>query len=268
MNYLTFILILSCSLAGLGQSTFIKNGRACLAATDSLYTFVRENHLKGDLSLTNDSLQKIREIIAYHLADQNKNRADTFQESLILDQTATYLMQHTSKIKTLRQEQRYNLNKRIDHIIINPTRSFGLTETYTFTIPLIKRKGVIHRNEEPGTNEFNLYQGKHQPRPNKKDQETQEEIPVPALSYENLNALVLLQMKRIGLIRMLQGNTVSSFGLQLELDSRSLKLNRTPVLKVIIILGIKRSSYKGRRSFQRKLQRAGEKAAKKEDEQE
>lgn len=179
------------------------------------------------------------EKIINHLLVHYQKGKNQLKQSLVLNQLAQYNLLKLKKVKIRKIKNIGSLNKKNRQIIRVSKCSYGLIQTYTFTIDLIKLNKAFHRNEKSGTNEFNLYEGKNKP-PRVDGEDEPQETPLESISYKEIQQQLDKIFKRIKIVKDLNSKNVKAFGYKIHIDPQSLKFARVPKVKVVLILGISR----------------------------
>lgn len=249
-----FVFISSLSFS---QGEFIREARYQLPRKDSLYTFEAGLPVSGKCDYHSDSTVQIELMINRLLQKGNRNRADTLKQSLVLTQLSTLCVKRIHSIMPVKAKRKRSLEKRIRRIFFGSNCSFGLIETISFEIPLLKSTSHFYYNKKGPDGGFNLYKGKRKPRATKENPEP-EEMALKAYSYEEIQAHIRKQFSRKRVFRHLSEKNISAFGYYIELDQSTVQKNKIPQLKVLLILGEKRFSYKQRKSFNKKTSSVSE----------
>ncbi|AEA44744.1 hypothetical protein [Fluviicola taffensis] len=243
--------IITASSLSYSQSEFIQEARYHLPRKDSLYTFKTAIASADKHDYYSDSTIQLELILNELLRKGNRNRADTLKQSLVLTQLSTLCVKRIHSITPLKVKQKRSLEKRIRRIFFGSNCCFGLIETISFEIPLVKSKGHFHYNKKGADGGFNLYEGKSKPKATKENPEPNE-IPLETYTYEELKGLIQIQFNRKKVNRFLAEKSIAAFGYYMQLDESTIQKNKIPTVKVLLILGMKRFSYKQRRSFHKK----------------
>ncbi len=231
------------------QSGFIQEARYHLPRTDSLFSFHTGFNPAGTYDYFADSTGNVELLLNELLVKGNRNQADQLKQSLVLTQLATLCVKRIHAIVPEGSKRKESLEKRIRRIFFGSSCSFGLIEVISFEIPLVRKSARnFHYNRNGPDGGFNLYAGKSKPKPTKHDPEPEEKA-LERYTYEEIRQLVKTQFNRKQVNRHLAEKTVSAFGYYLQLDQSTVNCNRIPKLKVLIILGEKRFSYRDRRKF-------------------
>lgn len=249
MKSAVLLLTLLLTRITLAQGEFIREARYHLPRKDSLYGFETAFSAGGEYDYYRDSTLNLERMVRALLQKGNKNRTDTLKQSLVLTQLATLCVKRIHTIMPVKIERKHRLEKRIRRIFFGSSCSFGLIETIAFEIPIVKEPfGYFHYNKKGAAGGFNLYKGKSKPKKTKEDPEP-EEIPLELYSYDEVQQLIKKQLSRKKVYRHLSEKQVSAFGYYMELDEKTVNRNKIPKVKVLIILGEKRFSYKQRKKF-------------------
>ncbi|MNY08574.1 hypothetical protein D3C86_1414360 [compost metagenome] len=231
------------------QSEFIREARYHLPRKDSLYGFDTGFSAGGKYDYYRDSTSNLNLMMNSLVQKGNKNRTDTLKQSLVLTQLSTLCVKRIHSIMPVKTKRKNSLEKRIRRIFFGSSCNFGLIETVAFEIPLVKKTTKhFHYNKKGAAGGFNLYEGKSKPLKTKENPEP-EETPLEFYTYDEIQQLIKKQFTRKKVYRHLAEKQVSAFGYYIELDKTTVYRNKIPKLKVLIILGEKRFSYKQRRKF-------------------
>jgi hypothetical protein len=231
------------------QAEFIREARYHLPRKDSLFAFETGFNSSGKYDYFTDSTLNLELLMNELLQKANRNKTETLKQSLVLTQLATLCVKRIHSILPAKEKHKHSLEKRIRRIFFGSNCSFGLIETIAFEIPIIKKpRGKFHCNKKGPDGGFNLYEGKSKPKPTKEDPEP-EEVPLEPYTYEELRELMKTQFARKKVNRFLSEKQITAFGYGIQLDRSTVNRNEIPKLKVLIILGEKRFSYKQRRRF-------------------
>lgn len=246
---LYFSMLISCSLCS--QSEFIQEARYHLPRKDSLFAFHSGFNRSGKYDYFRDSTEQLELMINGLLKKANRNRADSLKQSLVLTQLSTLCVKRIHTLMPKKTKRKRSLEKRIRRIFFGSNCSFGLIETISFEIPLVKKTAHFYYNKKGPDGGFNLYKEKSKPRPRKEsaagDKPT--EIALEAYTYTEIQQLIQTQFARKKVNRHLSEKGIAAFGYFIQLDETTVHKNKIPKLKVLIILGEKRFSYKQRRKF-------------------
>lgn len=246
-NLLFFWLLLS----GLSysQAEFIREARYHLPRKDSLIAFESGFTGSGKYDYYQDSTTKLELMMNELIRKGNKNRVDTLKQSLVLTQLSTLCVKRIHTLMPSKTTRKKSLQKRIRRIFFGSNCSFGLIESIAFEIPLVKKtSGNFHYNKTGLDGGFNLYEGKSKPKATKEDPEPKE-VPLEAYSYEEIQQLIRTQFTRKKINRYLSEKNITAFGYYIQLDESTVNRSKIPKLKVLVILGEKRFSYRQRRKF-------------------
>nr|WP_294861540.1 hypothetical protein [uncultured Fluviicola sp.] len=249
------LLFLWLLLSGLGysQAEFIQEARYHLPRKDSLVVFESGFTDSGKYDYFQDSTMKLELMINELLRKGNRNKVDTLKQSLVLTQLSTLCVKRIHTLVPGKASRKKSLEKRIRRIFFGSSCSFGLIESVVFEIPLIKKtSGNFHYNKSGPDGGFNLYDGKSKPKATKEDPEPKE-IPLEAYSYEEIRQLIRTQFTRKKISRYLSEKNIAAFGYYIQLDESTVNKDEIPKLKVLLILGEKRFSYRQRRRFNRRI---------------
>ncbi|MNJ85597.1 hypothetical protein D3C87_30720 [compost metagenome] len=257
MKSFVFILFIHLSLFCGAQGLFIQEARYHLPRKDSLFVFQSDFAASGKYSYLSDSTENIGLMLNQLLKKANKNRADTLKQSLVLTELATLCVKRIHTIMPANPERKKRLEKRIRRIFFGSKCSFGLIETVSFEIPLVKTKGKFYYNKKGAEGGYNLYDGKNKPKKTKKNPEP-EEIALEEYSYEEIQKHISNQLSRKRVYRYFSEKNIAAFGYYIQLDQSTFQKNKVPTLKVLLILGEKRFSYKQRKSFNKKTSSVSE----------
>ncbi|WP_300660813.1 hypothetical protein [Fluviicola sp.] len=257
MKFVVLILFIPVSVLCGAQGQFIREARCQLPRKDSLFAFRSDFAASGKYNYFSDSTEKIGLILNQLLKNANKNRADTLKQSLVLTDLATYCAKHIHSLMPVNPERKKRLEKRIRRIFFGSRCNFGLLETISFEIPLVKTKGQFHYNKKGPAGGYNLYKGKHKAKKTVENPEP-EEIALEEYSYEEIQKHISNQLSRKKVYRYLSEKNIAAFGYSIELDQSTVQKNKIPQLKVLLILGEKRFSYKQRKSFNKKTSSVSE----------
>ena len=231
------------------QAEFIQEARYHLPRTDSLFSFETGFNPSGKYDYFADSTENLELLLNGLLQKGNRNRADTLKQSLVLTQLATLCVKRIHTIMPQKTRRKESLEKRIRRIFFGSNCSFGLIETVSFEIPVVKKsRRSFHYNKKGPDGGFNLYEGKLKPKATKEDPEPTEKA-LENYTYEEIRQLVKTQFNRKKVNRYLSEKHVAAFGYYIQLDESTVNRNKIPKLKVLIILGEKRFSYRDRRRF-------------------
>lgn len=247
---------LALSSPGFSQSEFIREARYHLPRKDSLFPFEAAYKISGEYNYFQDSTLQLELMMNGMLKKGNRNRADTLKQSLVLTQLSTLCVKRIHTLMPKKVKRKRSLEKRIRRIFFGSNCNFGLIETISFEIPLVKSKGDFHYNKKGADGGFNLYDGKSKPKATKESAAADEpkEVALEGYSYEEIQRLISTQFSRKKVNRHLTEKNIAAFGYFIQLDESTLNKSRIPTLKVLLILGEKRFSYKQRRKFNRKVQ--------------
>lgn len=244
-----FILLLLTAFRSYSQSEFILEARYHLPRKDSLFAFESGFSGTGKYNYYQDSILQLELMLNTLLKKGNRNRADTLKQSLVLTQLSTLCVKRIHSIMPEKTKRKRSLEKRIRRIFFGSNCSFGLIEAISFEIPLVKKTSRdFHYNKKGPDGGFNLYRGKSKPKATKEDPEPKE-VPLEAYTYEELQQLIQTQLTRKKVNRYLREKNIAAFGYYIQLDQTTLNKGKIPQLKVLLILGEKRFSYKQRRKF-------------------
>ncbi len=257
MKYFIFILSIPISVFCGAQGQFIREAQHQLPRKDSLFAFRTDFTASGEYNYFSDSTENIGLILNQLLKKSNKNRADTLKQSLVLTDLATFCIKHIHTIMPGNPERKKRLEKRIRRIFFGSRCSFGLIETVSFEIPLVKSKGKFHYNKKEDEDGYKLYKGKRKPKATKKHPKP-EEIALEAYSYEEIQKHIHRELTRKRVYRSFSEKNITAFGYYIELDQATVHRNKIPTLKVLLILGEKRFSYKQRKAFNKKTSSVSE----------
>ena len=249
-NLLLWLLLISFPL--FSQSEFIREARYHLPRKDSLFAFESALSVTGKYNYFSDSTERVELMINGLLKKGNRNRTDTLKQSLVLTQLATLCVKRIHTLMPKKTKRKKSLEKRIRRIFFGSNCSFGLIETISFEIPLVKKTPNFYYNKKGPDGGFNLYEGKSKPRATKTEPEPKE-VSLEAYRYEEIQQLIQKQFTRKKINRYLAEKNIAAFGYYIQLDESTLHKNKIPKLKVLVILGEKRFSYKQRRTFNRKV---------------
>lgn len=241
-------------LSGLSysQAEFIREARYHLPRTDSLMAFESGFTASGKYDYFQDSTTKLEEMMNELIRKGNRNRADTLKQSLVLTQLSTLCVKRIHTLIPTKTARKKSLEKRIRRIFFGSNCSFGLIESVAFEIPLVKKSyGNFHYNKTGPDGGFNLYEGKSKPKATKESATADEpkEVPLESYSYEEIQQLIKTQFSRKKINRYLSEKNIAAFGYYIQLDESTVNKNQIPKLKVLLILGEKRFSYRQRKKF-------------------
>lgn len=248
MNYRLIILFLLAAFLSQAQGEFIREARYHLPRKDSLFAFEYNFASSGRYDYFSDSTVPLELMVNQFLKKGNKNRADTLKQSLVLTQLATLCVKRIHTIMPTKTKRKKSLEKRIRRVFFGSSCSFGLIETISFEIPLVKKTSNFYYNKKGPDGGFNLYRGKSKPKASKDDPEPKETA-LDAYTLEELEELIQRQFTRKKVNRYLSEKNIAAFGYFMQLDETTLNKSKIPKLKVLLILGEKRFSYKQRRKF-------------------
>lgn len=243
---LYFVLFMTSSL--FSQSEFIQEARYHLPRKDSLFAFEYNYASSGKYDYFTDSTVPLELMMNQFLKKGNKNRADTLKQSLVLTQLATLCVKRIHTLMPTPKKRKESLEKRIRRVFFGSNCSFGLIETVSFEIPLVKKTAKFYYNKKGPDGGFNLYAGKSKPKATKEDPEPKETA-LEAYALEELEKLIQTQFTRKKVNRYLSEKNVAAFGYFIQLDETTVNKNKIPKLRILLILGEKRFSYKQRRKF-------------------
>ncbi|WP_144333401.1 hypothetical protein [Fluviicola chungangensis] len=243
---LYFSMLISCSL--FSQSEFIQEARYHLPRKDSLFDFESTGTYSGNYNYFRDSTIQLELMINGLLKKGNRNRADTLKQSLVLTQLSALCVKRIHTLMPQKTKRKKSLEKRIRRVFFGSNCSFGLIETISFEIPLAKKTANFYYNKKGPDGGFNLYKGKSKPRSTKEEPEPKE-IALEVYTYTEIQQLIQTQFSRKKVNRHLSEKSIAAFGYFIQLDETTVYKNKIPKLKVLIILGEKRFSYKQRRKF-------------------
>ncbi len=246
-----FFLLLLVSHPIFSQSEFIREARYHLPRKDSLFAFESTVSVSGKYNYFSDSTGQLELLINGLLKKNNRNRTDSLKQSLVLTQLATLCVKRIHTLMPKKTKRKKSLEKRIRRIFFGSNCSFGLIETISFEIPLVKKAPNFYYNKKGPDGGFNLYEGKSKPRATKAEPEPKEAA-LEAYHYEEIQQLIRTQFTRKKINRYLAEKNIAAFGYYMQLDESTIYSNKIPKLKVLVILGEKRFSYKQRRKFIRK----------------
>jgi len=238
-------------LSGLSysQAEFIREARYHLPRTDSLMAFESGFTVSGKYDYFQDSTTKLEGMINELMRKGNRNRVDTLKQSLVLTQLSTLCVKRIHTLMPTKTARKKSLKKRIRRIFFGSNCSFGLIESVAFEIPLVKKSsGNFHYNKTGPDGGFNLYEGKSKPHATEEDPEPKE-VPLEAYSYEEIQQLIRTQFTRKKINKYLSEKNIAAFGYYIQLDESTVNKNQIPKLRVLLILGEKRFSYRQRRTF-------------------
>lgn len=251
MKPFIFILFIHLPVLCEAQSQFIREARGQLPRKDSLFVFRSDFTASGKYNYFSDSTENIGLILNKLLKKANRNRIDTLKQSLVLTDLATLCVKRIHSIMPANPERKKRLEKRIRRIFFGSRCSFGLIESVSFEIPLVKTNGKFHYNKKGNDAGYNLYDGKRKSKATKENPEP-EEIALEEYRYEELQKLISRELNKKKVYRYFSEKNIAAFGYYIELDQSSVHRNKIPKLKVLLILGEKRFSYKQRKSFNKK----------------
>jgi hypothetical protein len=240
-------------LSGLSysQAEFIQEARYHLPRKDSLIAFEFGFTGSGKYDYYQDSTAKLELMVNELLRKGNKNKADTLKQSLVLTQLSTLCVKRIHTLMPSKTSRKKSLEKRIRRIFFGSNCSFGLIETISFEIPLVKKSfRDFHYNKTGPDGGFNLYEGKSKPRATEEYPEPKE-VALEAYSYEEIQQLIKTQFNRKKINKYLYEKNIAAFGYYIQLDQSTLNRTQIPKLKVLLILGEKRFSYRQRTKFKR-----------------
>lgn len=257
MKFLILILFIPVAVFCGAQGQFIREARYHLPRKDSLFAFRTDFTASGEYNYFSDSTENIGLILNQLLKKSNKNRADTLKQSLVLTDLATLCVKRIHSIMPVNPERKKRLEKRIRRIFFGSRCSFGLIESVSFEIPLVKTKGKFHYNKKEDDGGYKLYDGKRKPKASKENPEP-EEVALEAYSYEEIQKHINRQLTRKRVYRYFNEKHIAAFGYYIELDQTTVHRNKIPQLKVLLILGEKRFSYKQRKAFNKKTSSVSE----------
>lgn len=238
-------------LSGLSysQAEFIREARYHLPRTDSLIVFETGFTASGKYDYFQDSTTKLELMMNELIRKGNRNKADTLKQSLVLTQLSTLCVKRIHTLMPGKTTRKKSLEKRIRRIFFGSNCSFGLIESVAFEIPLVKKSsGNFHYNKTGPDGGFNLYKGKSKPQATKEDPEPKE-VSLVAYSYEEIQQSIRTQFARKKINKRLAEKNIAAFGYYIQLDESTVNKDRIPKLKVLLILGEKRFSYRERRRF-------------------
>lgn len=247
-----FFWILLISWPVFSQSEFIREARYHLPRKDSLFAFESALSLTGKYNYFSDSTGQLELMINGLLKKGNRNRTDSLKQSLVLTQLATLCVKRIHTLMPKKTKRKKSLEKRIRRIFFGSNCSFGLIETVSFEIPLVKKASNFYYNKKGPDGGFNLYKGKSKPWVTKTDPQPKEKA-LEVYNYEEIQQLIRTQFTRKKINRHLAEKNIAAFGYYIQLDESTLHRNKIPKLKVLVILGEKRFSCKQRRSFNKKV---------------
>lgn len=242
---LYFVLLTAGSFA---QNEFIREARYHLPRKDSLFAFEANFHASGAYHYFSDSTEQIEQLLNTLLKKAARSRIDTLQQSLVLNRLATLCVKRIHTLMPVKQRQKRRLEKRIRRIFFGSSCSFGLIETISFDIPLVKQKGSFHYNKNGPDGGFNLYAGKTKPRKTRHNPEP-EEVPLEVYTYAQIQKKLQHELNRRKVYRYFLEKQITAIGYHIQLDESTLYRSQIPKLKVLLILGEKRFSYKQRKAF-------------------
>jgi hypothetical protein len=248
MNFRLMILFLLAVSLSHAQGEFIKEARYHLPRKDSLFAFEYNFASSGRYNYFSDSTVPLELMMNQFLKKGNKNRADTLKQSLVLTQLAALCVKRIHTLMPRKAKRKESLEKRIRRIFFGSNCSFGLIETISFEIPLVKKTSNFYYNKKGPDGGFNLYRGKSKPKASKDDPEPKETA-LDGYTFEELENLIQRQFTRKKVNRYLSEKNIAAFGFYMELDETTVNKSRIPKLRVLLILGEKRFSYKQRRKF-------------------
>ncbi|WP_343603789.1 hypothetical protein [Fluviicola sp.] len=251
MRRFFFILFVQFSIGCFAQSEFVRNAQCQLPRRDSLFSFQADASASGKYNYFSDSTEQVEQLLNKLLKKADRNRADTLRQSLVLTELATLCVKQIHVIMPTGNERKKRLEKRIRRIFFGSSCSFGLIEVVSFEIPLVKQQGHFHYNKNGPEGGFNLYEGKTKPKKTKEDPEP-EEVPLDFYTYEQIQQRIHRELSRRKAYRYFNEKQVAAFGYCIQLDKSTLHTSKIPKLKVLLILGEKRFSYKQRKSFNKK----------------
>lgn len=241
-----FVILSSLSYS---QAEFIREARYHLPRKDSLIAFESGFSASGSYDYYQDSTVILELMVNELLRKGNRNRVDTLKQSLVLTQLSTLCVKRIHTLIPTKTARKKSLQKRIRRIFFGSSCSFGLIETISFEIPLVKKKSPnFHYNKNGPNGGFNLYEGKSKPRATKEVPEP-EEVSLEAYSYDEIQQLIQTQFTRKKINKYLFQKQIAAFGYHMELDQSTVNRSRIPKLKVLLILGEKRFSYRQRRKL-------------------
>jgi hypothetical protein len=233
------------------QAEFIQEARYHLPRKDSLIAFESGFSASGKYDYYQDSTLKLELMMNTLLRKGNKNRVDTLKQSLVLTQLSTLCVKRIHTLMPTKTSRKKSLQKRVRRIFFGSNCSFGLIETISFEIPLVKKTyRDFHYSKNGPDGGFNLYEGKSKPRATKENPEP-EEIPLALYSYEEIQQLIKTQFIRKKINKYLYEKNIAAFGYSIQLDQSTVNKSQIPKLKVLLILGEKRFSYRQRIRFNR-----------------
>lgn len=231
------------------QAEFIREARYHLPRKDSLIAFESGFAGSGKYDYHSDSTANLELMMNELLKKGNRNRVDTLKQSLVLTQLSTICVKRIHTLMPSKTARKKSLQKRIRRIFFGSNCSFGLIESISFEIPLVKKTSLnFHYNKSGPDGGFNLYEGKSKPRATKEKPEP-EEVPLAFYSYEEIRQLIKSQFTRKKITRYLSEKNIAAFGYYIQLDESTVNKSKIPTLKVLLILGEKRFSYRQRRKF-------------------
>jgi len=248
-NLFFWFLLISCPV--FSQSEYIREARYHLPRKDSLFAFETGFSGTGKYDYFRDSTRQLELMINGLLKKGNRNRTDSLKQSLVLTQLATLCVKRIHTLMPKKTKRKKSLEKRIRRIFFGSNCSYGLIETISFEIPLVKKTTNFYYNKNGTDGGFNLYKGESKPRGTKKDPQPKEEA-LEVYHYEEIQQLIRTQFTRKKINRYLAEKNIAAFGYYIQLDESTVRRNKIPKLKVLVILGEKRFSYKQRRTFLRK----------------
>lgn len=231
------------------QAEFIREARYHLPRTDSLIAFESGFSASGSYDYHLDSTVILELMVNELLRKGNRNRIDTLKQSLVLTQLSTLCVKRIHTLMPTKTARKQSLQKRIRRIFFGSNCSFGLIESISFEIPLVKKNSPnFHYNKNGPDGGFNLYKGKSKPHATKEDPEPKEES-LATYSYEEIQQLIQTQFIRKKINKYLSQKNIAAFGYYMELDQSTVNRSKIPKLKVLLILGEKRFSYSQRRKL-------------------
>jgi hypothetical protein len=182
---------------------------------------------------------ELEELFLSRLKVMSKNRRDPLQRSRVLTILSQLCTAHYGGGRYEETSKWVGTQKQLRRAFrFSSQSSFGIIESFSFRVPLLKHKGAFYHDAKGAKGALNLYKGE-KPR----GMNTEEAPPPVPLDYftaaEFIQLLERMAQKK-GIRKALGKGIYSSVGISIELEKNTLFRRKIPTARVVVILGARR----------------------------
>ena len=242
MNKLTGLLLTFCLSFGTSAQlvlSFQDKAKARLGEPDQLTPIEIRKGGAQPYDFMAVAPSELEELFLGRLKTLSRNRRDPLQQSRVLTVLSSLCTELYGGGRYDATSKWANTQKQLKRAFrFSQHSAFGIIESYSFRVPLLKHKGAFYHDSKGEKGMLNLYKGE-KPRGPKSDEAPP---PVPLDFFTEAEWIDLLERmaKKKGISRALGKGMYSSVGVSIVLEKNTLFRHKIPTARVVVILGARR----------------------------